>query len=150
MVKVTVITAEGEPDEVQSTIRGILGRALEAVDVVKVGGTTSEQIAGKGPSSATGWTSEDVIQLWPEMRSDIARNILAEIATQPTGYPWDELVSKFQLKDTKELAGKLSAFGHARRRLGSKPDFLRRNWQKRHYIMPTNVAEAIRQLANKT
>jgi hypothetical protein len=94
--------------------------------------------------------STDEIRLWFRSLSQQAQRIVAEIATRPKGYPFDELFQAVDLSG-QAVGGRLSSIGWTkwRLRLGGKPDLLRSDSRMRLYSLDPAAAAVIRELAEE-
>jgi hypothetical protein len=129
-VKVT-ITIEGCPEEVPTALRTLLfghrgngteqmGNQTPCLDMplTDQGTRTSDSQslnAGIVGQSAQ-WTLEKLSRLWRGI-AEGAREVLAEIATRPEGYPKEELFTQLDL-DGRIVGGRLSSVGAVMVRLG--------------------------------
>src|SRR5437588_137403 len=89
------------------------------------GAVTVTATASETADNTAGW-SKDEIRLWFRSLSAEAQRIVAEIATRPKGYPFEELFQAVGLTG-QAVGGRLSSIGWTkwRLRLGGKPDLFR-------------------------
>ena len=133
MARVT-LTIEGNPQEVRRTMRKLLGPGRHATDPRGPGGPGGQPRVKREP-----WTAEELGRIWSEITVG-ARRVLAEIATQPSGYPSAELQKRLEM-DGKAIGGTLSSVGVVSRRFEGRPPVYRFRWDE--YRMPPPVAEVI-------
>jgi len=142
-----VITIEGDSQEIEAIqavlqrLAGMTSGGLEAEEAV-------EQPRASGEEES--WTFEEFQQFWSRLKGG-ARQILAEIAKRPEGYPMTDLEQALGLP-ARVIGGRLSSVGHAMRRFEHKREPLEfraggdDGVGRRVYIMPPEIARMIRQL----
>lgn len=142
-----VITIEGDSQEIGS-IQEVLQR---------LAGLATGESEGHGVLRAVGeresWTFEEFRQFWSRLQEG-ARQILAEIAKRPEGYPMVELERALGVP-ARVIGGRLSSVGHAMRRFPHKEDPVEfrtggdETPGRRIYFMKPEVARIIRQLTSQ-
>lgn len=142
-----VITIEGDSQEIGAIqevlqrLAGLTGTELEVGEVPRGGGEREP------------WTFEEFRQFWSRLQ-DGARQILAEIAKRPEGYPMVELERALGVP-ARVIGGRLSSVGHAMRRFPHKeePVEFRTGGDetpgRRIYFMKPEIARMIRRLASE-
>lgn len=123
MAKVT-ISIEGTPDEVADYMKNLIGGKVQQL------------------STGVSWLPDEIGNLYENLKPE-AKRILREVATDPSGYDRDALISRLGITG-RGLAGKLSSVEFSRKRLfPSKPRPLELNWDTWKYEMLPEVAEWI-------
>ena len=142
MPKVTIVTVEGEAEELRDIVRGLLGPDADQL-------LAPARLRNGQPQPAEdGWSEEELETLWREVSPNV-HPIWAEVASRPEGYPIDELRRKLGLEGPV-MSGRLTAVGKALRRLKwKKSDPMRRDVRAGKYSMAAEVAEVIRRLAQE-
>jgi len=142
-----VITIEGDSQEIGAIqevlqrLAGLAGAEYEAGEAVRAAGEREP------------WTYEEFRQFWSRLQ-DGARQILAEIAKRPEGYPMVELERALGVP-ARVIGGRLSSVGHAMRRFPHKeePVEFRTGGDeapgRRIYFMKPEIARMIRRLAGE-
>ena len=142
-----VITIEGDSQEIGAIqevlqrLAGLTGAEFEAGEAVR------------GPGEREPWTFEEFRQFWSRLQ-DGARQILAEIAKRPEGYPMAELERALGVP-ARVIGGRLSSVGHAMRRFPQKeePVEFRTGGDeapgRRIYFMKPEIARMIRRLVSE-
>lgn len=142
-----VITIEGDSQEIgaiQEVLQRLAGLAAGEFEVSELPRVTGEREA---------WTFEEFRQFWSRLQ-DGARQILAEIAKRPEGYPMVELERALGVP-ARVIGGRLSSVGHAMRRFPHKeePVEFRTGGDeapgRRIYFMKPEIARMIRRLASE-
>lgn len=124
MAKVT-ISIEGTQDEVIEYFQKLTG------------GKVQQQSAG------ISWLPEEIENLFTNLKPE-AQRILREIATNPTGYDRNNLISRLGITG-RGLAGRMSSVEFNRKRLfPSKPRPVELDWDNWKYKMLPEVADWIR------
>jgi len=142
------ITIEGESQEIEA-IQSVLQRLAGATMVAGA----EEAVAGEAGwpgGERQSWTFEEFQQFWSRLKEG-ARQILAEIAKRPEGYPMAELERALGLP-ARVIGGRLSSVGHAMRRFEHKEEpveFRTGGDQeaRRVYFMKPDIARMIRRLS---
>ncbi len=142
-----VITIEGDSQEIgaiQEVLQRLAGLAAGEFEVSELPRAAGEREA---------WTFEEFRQFWSRLQ-DGARQILAEIAKRPEGYPMVELERALGVP-ARVIGGRLSSVGHAMRRFPHKeePVEFRTGGDeapgRRIYFMKPEIARMIRRLASE-
>jgi hypothetical protein len=126
MARVT-LTIETNHEELSTVLQDLL--AMTSSD-----GTTAA-------SGTDVWNEEEIASFLDLLTTD-AREILAEIATRPEGYPWAALQERFGL-DGLEIGGRMSSTGHALRKFPGKKPLHVRDYQRREYRMDPAYAQMV-------
>lgn len=141
-----VITIEGDSQEI-GAIQEVLQRLAGLAAAEFEPGETV-----RGPGEREPWTFEEFRQFWSRLQ-DGARQILAEIAKRPEGYPMVELERALGVP-ARVIGGRLSSVGHAMRRFPHKeePVEFRTGGDeapgRRIYFMKPEIARMIRRLVS--
>ncbi|MCM8745214.1 hypothetical protein NET03_01575 [Thermomicrobium sp. CFH 73360] len=142
-----VITIEGDSQEIgaiQEVLQRLAGLAAGEFEVSEL---------PRVPGEREAWTFEEFRQFWSRLQ-DGARQILAEIAKRPEGYPMVELERALGVP-ARVIGGRLSSVGHAMRRFPHKeePVEFRTGGDeapgRRIYFMRPEIARMIRRLASE-
>ncbi|MDW7981215.1 MAG: hypothetical protein RMH81_00140 [Thermomicrobium sp.] len=142
-----VITIEGDSQEIgaiQEVLQRLAGLSTGELEVVETTRAIGER---------EGWTFEEFRQFWSRLQ-DGARQILAEIAKRPEGYPMVDLERALGVP-ARVIGGRLSSVGHAMRRFPHKeePVEFRTGGDeapgRRIYFMKPEIARMIRRLASE-
>lgn len=142
-----VITIEGDSQEIgaiQEVLQRLAGLAAGELEMSEMPRVSGEREA---------WTFEEFRQFWSRLQ-DGARQILAEIAKRPEGYPMVELERVLGVP-ARVIGGRLSSVGHAMRRFPHKeePVEFRTSGDeapgRRIYFMKPEIARMIRRLASE-
>ncbi|MFN3336065.1 MAG: hypothetical protein ACK42I_01015 [Thermomicrobium sp.] len=142
-----VITIEGDSQEIgaiQEVLQRLAGLAAGELEVSEL---------SRVPSEREAWTFEEFRQFWSRLQ-DGARQILAEIAKRPEGYPMVELERALGVP-ARVIGGRLSSVGHAMRRFPHKeePVEFRTGGDeapgRRIYFMKPEIARMIRRLTSE-
>jgi len=142
-----VITIEGDSQEIgaiQEVLQRLAGLTTGEFEV-------SEGVRPLGEREP--WTFEEFRQFWSRLQ-DGARQILAEIAKRPEGYPMVDLERALRVP-ARVIGGRLSSVGHAMRRFPHKeePVEFRTGGDdapgRRIYFMRPEVARMIRRLVSE-
>ncbi len=147
MARIT-ITIEGESQEIEA-IQAVLQR-LAGVAMAVGAEEAAAAEAGWPGGERQSWTFEEFQQFWSRLKEG-ARQILAEIAKRPEGYPMADLERALGLP-ARVIGGRLSSVGHAMRRFEWKerPVEFRTGGDeemRRVYFMNPEVARMIRRLS---
>ncbi len=142
-----VITIEGDSQEIgaiQEVLQRLAGLAAGELE-------THEALRTVGEREP--WTFEEFRQFWSRLQ-DGARQILAEIAKRPEGYPMVELEQALGVP-ARVIGGRLSSVGHAMRRFPHKEDPVEFRTGgdeapgRRIYFMRPEIARMIRRLTSE-
>lgn len=138
------LTIEGEHTEFQVALQQLLGM----VDTGRLDDSEGTMDGDTITDGTEPWSRDELARLWSGIRPE-ARVILAELTNRPDGYSFNELQESLHLEGLI-VGGQLSSVGHAKRRLyPRKPDPVRRDYSRRMYYMEPEVADAIRELAQR-
>jgi hypothetical protein len=111
-------------------------------------GTASREIDdqdGEVREPSSSWSHDELAEMWKLLRPE-AKQILAELAKKPGGYPFGEL-QRVTGKRGVEIGGNLSSVGFAIRRFPGKNHPLTKNYSMHEWSMQPEVAEVIRELS---
>jgi hypothetical protein len=123
MAKVT-ISIEGTSEEIAEYLQKLAG------------GSIQRQVMG------VNYLPQEIEVLYTNLQPE-AQRIFREIATDPTGYDRDRLISRLGITG-RGLAGRLSSVEFNRKRLfPSKPRPVELDWETWKYIMLPEIAEWI-------
>jgi len=142
------ITIEGESEEIEA-IQAVLQRLA---GVTAVTGSATVEASETLQRAAKDWTAEEYEHFWGQLK-DGARQILAEVAKRPEGYPMSDLERALGLP-ARVIGGRLSSIGHAMRRFESKEKpielrTVREDGSRRIYVMKPEIARLVRRLAEE-
>ena len=144
------ITIEGESEEIEA-IQAVLQR-LAGVTAVTGSATAEASETLRLTAQRKDWTAEEYEHFWGQLK-DGARQILAEVAKRPEGYPMSDLERALGLP-ARVIGGRLSSIGHAMRRFESKEKpielrTVREDGSRRIYVMKPEIARLVRRLAEE-
>jgi hypothetical protein len=85
---------------------------------------------------------EDEVATFLDMIRPGAREILAEIATRPEGYPWVEVQERLGLSGL-QIAGRMSSIGHVLNQFPAKASLHESDYHRREYRMDPEYAHMV-------
>ena len=138
------ITVTAELEELPQALEQLL-YGFAAAPVAQVRGTAPERQEADGIVDEVIWPSGDLARWWRRITPD-AREVVAEIAKRPDGYPFNEVFKVLDLSGTT-VGGRMSSLGHAKRDFPGRPDIVIPDYRRRQYSIHPEIAAEIRRLA---